>query len=414
MSSVEADPRVDRAHRVGERTAAGHDEHRPRAASSRHLGACPAQAVQALGAQQPAADLDDQRAYGSLTAEHRQRHGGGDLSASPPSGQALDAIASPQRSAAARARNAPTPTATTGSARGDARGDAPERRRRSRRPAPPRRRRRSPRGPRRRAARGRRTRRGPAGSAPRRGDVPRPSGNVHVHCSGDRLPRSRCASAVIANSSEDTGQGSPPIGTCDSDRRDVGPQRAGVDELAGEQPLDVGAAACGHLAAHDRDHVGGSAPAVDEDRVGQRARDEQRRRHPVGRRAPQRRRPRLLEADQLAVGRDHAQPVDRGSASPAASSTYSTPSRLLANTSTSSAVVVIATGARVEPEPPDDRRDDLRHRAGVAPHLERLGDDPRRPVAVEHRGLGVGAADVEPDRRNHRGHHDADGLRTSR
>ena len=32
-------------------------------------------------------------------------------------------------------------------------------------------------------------------------------GNVHVHCSGVRLPRSRCASAAIANNSEETGHG---------------------------------------------------------------------------------------------------------------------------------------------------------------------------------------------------------------
>ncbi len=163
--------------------------------------------------------------------------------------------------------------------------DADEARRRSTPPAPPRRRPRSPRGRRRRAARGRRRRRAPAGSAPRRSEVPRASGNVHVHCSGARLPRSRCASAADREQLRGHRAGLAADRHVREHRRDVGPQRAGIDELALEQPLDVGAPPGDDLASDDRDHVGGGAAAVEQDRVGQRARDQQRRRHPVGGRA---------------------------------------------------------------------------------------------------------------------------------
>ena len=192
---------------------------------ARQLGrfrAAAAQALESLRPQQPPADLDDQRARAHSRPSTDSATAAATSPPLPASGEASERRAvsgctgSPQRSAAARARNAPTPTAITPVPAGSRRGDARQARRRSRRSAPPRRRRRSPPGRRRRAARGRRRRRGPAGRGPRASDVPRSSGNVQVHCSGVRLPRSRCASALIANSSEDTGQGSPPIGTCES------------------------------------------------------------------------------------------------------------------------------------------------------------------------------------------------------
>ena len=186
------------------------------------------------------------------------------------------------------------------------------------------------------------------------------------------------------------------------DRRDVGPQRAGVDELAGEQPLDVGAPASDDLAGHDRDHVGGRAPAVEQDRVGHRARDQQRRRHPVRGGALERRGPRVVEADELTARGDHAQraPGQR-------------PSRGLEHVQHPLALArerVDELGGRGERdrcvldlEPPDHRGDRARQRIRAAPHLERLRGDADAVVGVDDRRLGVGAADVEADHRDHQG-----------
>ena len=56
----------------------------------------------------------------------------------------------------------------------------------------------------------------------------------------------------------------------------------------------------------------------------------------------------------------------------------------------------------LEPQPSDDRGDRIAEPLGLAPQLERLGHGPGRPFAVDHRRLGVGAADVEPDHRDRR------------
>ncbi len=57
----EAHLRVNCTHGIGERTAPGHDQHRP---ARGHLGrfrARPPQSFKPVGAKQPAADVDDQR-----------------------------------------------------------------------------------------------------------------------------------------------------------------------------------------------------------------------------------------------------------------------------------------------------------------------------------------------------------------
>ncbi len=56
-----ADPRVDGAHGIGERTAPRHDQHRPAYGQLGRLRARPPQAGQPIGPQQSAADLDHQR-----------------------------------------------------------------------------------------------------------------------------------------------------------------------------------------------------------------------------------------------------------------------------------------------------------------------------------------------------------------
>ena len=91
------------------------------------------------------------------------------------------------------------------------------------------------------------------------------------------------------------------------DRGEVRAQHAGVDELAGQQPLEVVVAGRGDAAVDDRDDVGGRAADVDEQRVGVRLGDRERRRHPVGGRDVPGPRPRLLDGHELAGRRQHAQ-----------------------------------------------------------------------------------------------------------
>ena len=152
-------------------------------------------------------------------------------------------------------------------------------------------------------------------------------------------------------------------------------------------------------AAGDRDHVGGGAAAVEQDRVGQRARDQQRRRHPVGGRALQRRGPRRVEADQLAAGGHHPQPASgqrlrarrraRGARPRACSRT-----RRRARRSWS------ARPARRRAPAARRRRRSRRRSASGSRHTSNGSETIRTaPVAVDHRRLGVGAADVEPDHR---------------
>jgi hypothetical protein len=72
--------------------------------------------------------------------------------------------------------------------------------------------------------------------------------------------------------------------------------------------------------------------------------------------------------------------------------------RLLANTSMSSAVVVISTGAPPSPSRPTTRSRQPCPQA--APHLERLRHEPH-PCAASTTAPWCCAADVEPDHRNH-------------
>ena len=127
------------------------------------------------------------------------------------------------------------------------------------------------------------------------------------------------------------------------DRREVGAQHAGVDELAGQQPLEVVVAGRGDAAVGDRDDVGGRAADVDQQRVGVRVAPRRapsppswRRRRPTGAPAPRRRtRARRPSSARSAAGR-RARPGPRRGRT-------STPSRLVRNASESSAVMVIAT-----------------------------------------------------------------------
>ena len=131
------------------------------------------------------------------------------------------------------------------------------------------------------------------------------------------------------------------------DRGEVRAQRAGADELARQQPLEVVAPARRDAAGGDRDDIGGRAADVDQQRVGVDARDHERRapsswrrRRPAAACAP-------LHRNELAGRRQHAQ---RGRERPAAaSSTNATPSRLVRNASESSAVIVIATARADRP-----------------------------------------------------------------
>ena len=225
---------------------------------------------------------------------------------------------------------------------------------------------------------------------------PRPSGNVHVHCAAVSSPRSRWASAAIANSSEETGHGPAADRNLRHDRGDVRPQRAGVHELGREQPLDIGPSPRRHVAAGDRDHVGGRAAAVDEDRVGQRAGDQQRGRDPVGGRARQRVGPRLFDLDQRSGRGDHSQRSSRQRRGDRVQHVQHPDALALEHVDELRRRRQRHRRA-VEPEPTDDRRDRVRQCPGRAPHLERLGDDPDAAVAVDGRRLRVGASDVESD-----------------
>ena len=101
---------------VRERRAAGHDEQRVARAQLRDLGAQRPQRAVAGLAREPAADLDD--------GQHAARRRVAASSASAAAGAASSSAAlqgssstgRPRRSATARARNAPTPRATTGGA----------------------------------------------------------------------------------------------------------------------------------------------------------------------------------------------------------------------------------------------------------------------------------------------------------
>ena len=167
------------------------------------------------------------------------------------------------------------------------------------------------------------------------------------------------------------------------DRREVGAQHAGVDELAGQQPLEVVAPGRRDAPGGDRDDVGGRAADVDQQRVGVRAGDRERRRHPVGggdvprprARRRHRTRARRPPSARSAAGR-RARPR-------AASSTNATPSRLVRNASDSSAVIVIATACRTGRDLGGDLAQHRGERLAVAPDLERARDRPqRRPVAA--------------------------------
>ena len=96
------------------------------------------------------------------------------------------------------------------------------------------------------------------------------------------------------------------------DRREVGAQHAGVDELARQQPLEVVAAGRGDAPAGDRDDVGGRAADVDQQRVGMRVGDRERRRHPVGGGDVPWPRARRRHGYELAGHGQHAQLAERG------------------------------------------------------------------------------------------------------
>ena len=84
------------------------------------------------------------------------------------------------------------------------------------------------------------------------------------------------------------------------DRGEVRPQDAGVDELAGQQAVEVGPAPDDHVAAGDRDEVDRGAPDVDHQRVRPVRGDDERARHPVGRRHLQRALARDVRGQELA------------------------------------------------------------------------------------------------------------------
>ena len=210
-------------------------------------------------AREPAADLDD--------GQHEARRRAAASSASAAAGAAsrsaalhgISTTARPRRSAdrageeRARAerhdrrrapRRACRPAAPPPRSGGPARRGDRRRSRRSRRARAARRRRR-------RAARRARARRRRSPAARRA------SGTCRPRARGG--PRIRCTSALIANSSEATGHQPPAHRDARRRSREVRAQRAGVDELAREQPVEVGAARGGDAAAGDRDHVGGRA-----------------------------------------------------------------------------------------------------------------------------------------------------------
>ena len=178
------------------------------------------------------------------------------------------------------------------------------------------------------------------------------------------------------------------------DRREVGAQHAGVDELAGQQPVEVVVPGRGDAAAGDRDDVGGRAADVD-----------------AAARPGARRATASAVATQLAAatshGRARAAATDTSSpavvstlsgrspsAASAASSTNATPSRLVRNASESSAVIVIATASA---GPPATSATTSRSTAASASRSRQTSngrETVRSDVAVQPRGLRVRAADV--------------------
>ena len=178
------------------------------------------------------------------------------------------------------------------------------------------------------------------------------------------------------------------------DRREVGAQHAGVDELAGQQPLQVVVPGRGDASRGDRDDVGGRAADIDEQRVGVRVGHRERRRHPVGGGDVPRARPRRLHGHELAGDRQHAQ-------RPGAE-------RVLRGVEHERHPLALRPERVRELRGHRDRHgvrraagdlggDVAEHRGqrrAVAPHLERTRDRAQR-LPVEPGGLGVRAADVD-------------------
>ena len=225
---------------------------------------------------------------------------------------------------------------------------------------------------------------------------PRPSGNVHVHCAAVSSPRSRWASAAIANSSEETGHGRPPIGTCDTI----------AATFVRSAPVYTSSHASSRWMSV-RPRAATSPPAIgitsvvvppqsSEDRVGHRAGDQQRGRDPVRGRARQRVGPRLFDPDQRSGRGDHAQRSSRQRRGNRVQHVQHPGALALEHVDELRRRRQRHRRA-VEPEPADDRRDRVGQFLGRAPHLERLGDDPDAAVAGDGRRLCVGASDVESD-----------------
>ena len=281
------------AHRVGEARAAGHDDQRVALPELAERCAQPRQRAVA----EAAADLDDgqhsRAARSAASAAAVEPHRAG-------------ATARPSRAATSRARKAPAPTATTGASGGS----------------------------------GRSTRR--AASSIWRSCSPCEEGgdrvdlvavelvDVGAHQPRDPLAREgdlgRAAvgrGAVVrlgremAEDEMDVGadreglrrHGAPLAADRHArrDRGEVRAQHAGVDELAGQQPLEVVAAGRRNTPGGDRDDVGGRAADVDEQRVRMLARHRERRRHPVGGRDVPGPSARLPHRHELAGRRQHAQ-----------------------------------------------------------------------------------------------------------
>ena len=296
MRGLRAQPEatVGVAHRVGEACAAGHDEQRMALAELAECGAQPRQRVVA----ETAADLDDR--------QHSR------AARSVASAAAGPQVAGDRRPAARVARRSRAPGT---------------RRCRPRRPA--------------RRAEQRCTRRAASSSARtcspcrKRGDrvdlVRVELVAVGAHQPGDalagELDRGRAAvgrGAVVrlrremAEDEMDVGADREGLGRhrapfaadrhARRDRGEVGAQRAGVDELAGQQPLEVVVAGRRDAPAGDRDDVGGRAADVDQQRVGGASSGHRERgRHPVRGGDVPRPCARLPHRHELAGRRQHAQ-----------------------------------------------------------------------------------------------------------
>src|SRR4051812_18168176 len=127
-----------------------------------------------------------------------------------------------------------------------------------------------------------------------RGEVP--EDQVHVAADREQLGRDRAPPPAHRHASGDRGE--------------VRPQRAGVDELAREQPVEVGAPGGRDPPGSDRDDVGRRAADVEHQRVGVPRGDRERARRPVRRGDVERPGPRLGDADQLARRRERAHRSD--------------------------------------------------------------------------------------------------------